>query len=149
MPFFKKLTLLNFFLQKIHPKYTKIHHTNLQYNLLDRPISYIQSFYKCAPPSLPPLLLLQMLSHVCSIFRNFLVLAINPIMIAPIRRPADYQIIALLGTRQLPHFSVEHRRTAEHILPWDEISRQSATLSLPPHWQARTIKPKKKQGTLT
>ena len=80
--------IAEFVSQKIHPKYTKIHHTNLQYNLLDRPISYIQSFYKCAPPSLPPLLLLQMLSHVCSIFRNFLVLAINPIMIAPIRRPA-------------------------------------------------------------
>ena len=52
------------------------------------------------PSSLP---LLQALSHVCSIFRNFLVLAINPIMIAPIRRPADYQIIALLGTRQPPY----------------------------------------------
>ena len=35
-----------------------------------------------------PLPLPQALSHVCSIFRNFLVLAINPIMIAPIRRPA-------------------------------------------------------------
>ena len=33
---------------------------------------------------------------------------------------------------------------AEHILPWDEISGQSATLSLPPHWPARTIKPEKK-----
>ena len=60
---------------------------NLYFNFL----SILLGF--CA--SLP---LLQALSHVCSIFRNFLVLAINPIMIAPIRRPADYQIIALLGT---------------------------------------------------